>query len=111
MMKRLAVPLLLTGTLALAACGGEEPADSPSANAPTPAELLTKAITQSSDQKSAAFAADRVGHGRLRRPTGPALPQKPLKAEISGKASPKAVDITGKATVSGRDFPARRPRG
>ncbi len=104
MMKRLAVPLLLTGTLALAACGAEEPADSPSANAPTPAELLTKAITESTDQTSAAFALTASVTGTSDDPQVQPFLEKPLKAEISGKASPKAVDITGKATVSGRDF-------
>jgi len=56
MMKRLAVPLLLTGVLALSACGAEDPAGTTSANAPTPAALLTKAITQSTGQTAAAFA-------------------------------------------------------
>ncbi len=105
MMKRLAVPLLLTGALALAACGAEDPAGTTtSANAPTPAELLTKAITESTDQTSAAFALTASVTGASDDPQVQPFLEKPLKAEISGKASPKAVDISGKATVSGRDF-------
>ena len=105
MMKRIAVPLLLTGALALTACGADDPAGTAtSANAPTPAELLTKAITESTDQTSAAFALTASVTGASDDPQVQPFLAQPLKAEISGKASAKAVDISGKATVSGQDF-------
>jgi hypothetical protein len=106
MMKRLAVPLLLTGALALTACGAEEgPAGSTSsADAPTPAELLTKAITESTDETSAAFALTASVTGASDDPQVKPFLAQPLKADISGKANAKAVDISGKATVSGQDF-------
>ena len=103
-MKRLAVPMLLTGALALTACGAEDRAGTTSANAPTPAELLTKAITESTDQTSAAFAMTVSATGASDDPQIQPFLAKPLKAEISGKANSKAVDISGKATVSGKDF-------
>jgi hypothetical protein len=104
MMKQLVVPILLTGALALSACGADDPAATTSANAPTPAELLTKAITESTDQKSAAFSLSASVSGDTDDPQIQPFLAKPLKAEISGKASGKAVDITGKATVNGQDF-------
>jgi hypothetical protein len=107
MMKRLAVPLLLTGARALSACGSDDPAGttkSSSADAPTPAELLTKAITESSDQTSAAFSLTASVTGDTDDPQVKPFLSEPLKADISGKASSKAVDITGKATVKGQDF-------
>ena len=105
MMKRLVVPILLTGALALTACGADDPAGpASSGDAPTPAELLTKAITESTNQTSAAFALSASVTGASDDPQLQPFLAKPLKAEISGKASPKAVDITGKATVNGQDF-------
>jgi hypothetical protein len=103
-MKRLAVGLLLTGTLALAACGAEDPAGSTSADAPTPAELLTKAVTESTGQTSAAFSLTASVTGASDDPQVQPFLAKPLKVDISGKASGKAVDISGKANVSGQDF-------
>ena len=104
MMKRFAVGLLATGALALAACGAEDPADTTSADAPTPAALLTKAITESTDQKSAAFALTASATGASDDPQVKPFLEQPLKVDISGRASAKAVDISGKATVSGQDF-------
>jgi hypothetical protein len=103
-LKRLAVPVLLTSALALAACGAEDPAETTSANTPTPAELLTKAITESTDQTSAAFSMTASMTGDTDDPQIKPFLSKPLKAEISGKANAKAVDISGKATVSGQDL-------
>ena len=103
-MKRLALGLLLTGTLALAACGAEDPAGSTSADAPTPAELLTKAVTESTGQTSAAFSLTASVTGASDDPQVQPFLAKPMKVDISGKASGKAVDVSGKANVSGQDF-------
>jgi hypothetical protein len=108
MKKSFVVPLLLTGALALTACGAEDPArtggGTTSGDAPTPAELLTKAITASTDQKSAAFSLTASVTGASDDPQVQPFLAKPLKVDISGKASSKAVDISGKANVSGKDL-------
>jgi hypothetical protein len=107
MMKRIAVPLLLTSALALAACGAEDPAGGgggSSANAPTPAEMLTKAITTSTNQKSAAFHLTASVTGVSDDAEVKPFLEKPIKLDISGKGSAAAVDITGKAKVRGTDY-------
>src|SRR5690348_3625874 len=60
MKKPIALMLLLASTLTVAACGTDEPTSAgggggSSANAPAPAEMLTKAIAETTNQKSAAF--------------------------------------------------------
>jgi hypothetical protein len=110
MMKRIALPILLTSTLALAACGADDPAGGggggggSSASAPTPAEMLTKAITDSTNQKSAAFQVIANVSGASDDPDVKPFLDKPIKLDISGKGSSKAVDIAGKANVKGQDF-------
>ena len=109
-MKRIALPILLTSTLALAACGADDPAGGggggggSSANAPTPAEMLTKAITDSTNQKSAAFQVIANVSGATDDPEVKPFLEKPIKLDISGKGSSKAVDIAGKANVKGQDY-------
>jgi hypothetical protein len=109
MMKRIALPLLITSALALAACGAEDPAaggggGGSSANAPTPAEMLTKAITATTDQKSAAFQLSASVTGSSDDPQVKPFLDKPIKLDISGKGGGNAVDISGKANVSGQDY-------
>jgi hypothetical protein len=110
MMKRIAVPLLITSALALAACGAEEPVagggggGGSSANAPTPAEMLTKAITATTNQKSAAFQVSATVSGTSDDPQVQPFLKKPIKVDISGKGGGSAVDITGKASVGGQDY-------
>src|SRR5690349_12150662 len=106
MKKSFVLPLLLTGALTLTACGADDPARTTTSggDAPTPAELLSKAITESTGQTSAAFSLSASVSGATDDPQVQPFLAKPLKAEISGKASAKAVDISGKATVSGKDF-------
>jgi hypothetical protein len=110
MMKRIALPILLTSTLALAACGADDPAGGggggggSSASAPTPAEMLTKAITDSTNQKSGAFSMTANVSGATDDPEVKPFLEKPIKLDISGKASSKAVDIAGKANVKGQDY-------
>src|SRR5687768_15515924 len=102
MMKRIALPLLLTRTRALAAFGADDPASGgsagggSSANAPTPAEMLTKAITETTNQKSAAFQVTANVSGATDDPEVKPFLEKPIKVDISGKGGPKAVDIAGK---------------
>jgi hypothetical protein len=110
MMKRIAVPLLITSALALAACGAEEPVagggggGGSSANAPTPAAMLTKAITATTNQKSAAFQVSATVSGSSDDPQVQPFLKKPIKLDISGKGGGNAVDISGKANVSGQDY-------
>jgi hypothetical protein len=109
-MKRIALPLLLAGTLTLAACGSDDPATTggggggSSSGAPTPAEMLTKGITESTKQKAAAFQITANVSGQSTDPQVQPFLEKPIKLEISGKGSSKAVDISGKANVKGQDF-------
>jgi hypothetical protein len=103
MTKRIAI--LIAGTLALAACGAEDPAGGgSSANAPTPAAMLEKAITATTNQKSAAFELTASVEGASDDPEVKPFLEKPLKLDVSGKASPKAVDIAGKASVRGTSY-------
>jgi hypothetical protein len=112
MMKRIALPLLITSALALAACGAEDPAagggggggGGSSANAPTPADMLTKAITETTNQKSAAFQVSGSVTGASDDPQVKPFLAKPIKLDISGKGGANAVDISGKANVSGQDY-------
>jgi hypothetical protein len=107
MMKRIALPLLLASTLALAACGAEDPAaggGGSSATAPTPAEMLTKAINNTTTQKSAAFHLTASVTGSSDDPQVKPFLQKPIKLDVSSKGSPTAIDITGKANVRGTDY-------
>src|SRR4051794_24210017 len=106
MMKRIALPLLIASTLSIAACGSDDPATSgggggggSSANAPTPAAMLTKAITDSTNQKSAAFQVIANVSGATDDPEVKPFLEKPIKLDISGKGSSKAVDIAGKVNV------------
>ena len=107
-MKRIAIPLLLTSTLALAACGADDPAGGggggSSANAPTPAEMLTKAITETTSQKSAAFHLTASVTGASDDPQVKPFLEQPIKLGISGKGSATAIDIAGKANVRGTDY-------
>jgi hypothetical protein len=108
MMKRIALPLLLVSTLTVAACGADDPASGggggSAANAPTPAEMLTKAITETTNQKSAAFQVIANVSGASDDPEVKPFLEKPIKVNISGKGSPTAVDIAGKAKVRGQDY-------
>ena len=116
-MKRIALPLLITGTLAIAACGSDDPTTGggggggSSANAPTPAEMLTKAITETTNQKSAAFQITANVSGATDDPDVKPFLEKPIKVDISGKGGPKAVDISGKANVRGQDYQLGRQGG
>jgi hypothetical protein len=110
-MKRIALPLLLTGTLALAACGADDPASGggaggggASADAPTPAAMLTKAITETTNQKSAAFSLTASVSGATTDPEVKPFLEKPIKVQISGKGSPQGIDIAGKANLRGQDY-------
>jgi hypothetical protein len=109
MMKRIALPLLIASTLTVAACGSDQPATGgggggSSANAPTPAEMLSKAITETTNQKSAAFQVTANVSGASDDPDVKPFLEKPVKVEISGKGGPKAIDIAGKANVKGQDY-------
>ena len=108
-MKRIALPLLLTSTLALAACGADDPAGAgggagSSASAPTPAEMLTKAITETTSQKSAAFHLTASVTGASDDPQVKPFLEQPIKLDVSGKGSPTAIDVAGKANVRGTDY-------
>lgn len=111
MTKRFALPLLLTGALALAACGSDDPATTSggggggaSASAPAPADLLSKAISSSEDLQSAAFALTATVTGESSDPQVQPFLEQPIKVDLSGKAASKAVDIAGTANVGGQDF-------
>jgi len=110
MMKRIALPLLIAGTLTIAACGSDDPTTGggggggSSANAPTPAEMLTKAITETTNQKSAAFQITANVSGATDDPDVKPFLEKPIKVDISGKGGPKAVDISGKVNLRGQDY-------
>jgi hypothetical protein len=109
MMKRIALPLLIAGTLTVAACGSDDPATGgggggSSANAPTPAEMLSKAITETTNQKSAAFQIVANVSGATDDPEVKPFLEKPIKVDISGKGGPTGVDIAGKANVKGQDY-------
>src|SRR5690349_22674850 len=109
MMKRIALPLLIVSALTVAACGTDEPTSGgggggSSANAPTPAEMLTKAITETTNQKSAAFQVIANVTGASDDPQVKPFFEKPIKVDISGKGSPTAVDISGKANVGGQAY-------
>ncbi|WP_028062588.1 hypothetical protein [Solirubrobacter soli] len=109
MKKPIALMLLLASTLTVAACGTDEPTSSgggggSSANAPTPAEMLTKAITETTNQKSAAFQVIANVSGASDDPQIKPFLEKPIKVDISGKGSPTAVDVSGKANVGGQDY-------
>jgi hypothetical protein len=109
MMKRIALPLLIVSTLTVAACGADDPASGgggggSAANAPTPAEMLTKAITETTNQKSAAFHVIANVSGASDDPEVKPFLEKPIKVDISGKGGPTAVDITGKAKLRGQDY-------
>ncbi len=109
-MKRIALPLLIASALTVAACGSDDPTTAggggggSSSNAPTPAEMLTKAITDSTNQKSAAFQMTANVSGATDDPEVKPFLEKPIKLDISGKGSSKAVDIAGKANVKGQDY-------
>jgi hypothetical protein len=109
MMKRIALPLLITSAVALAACGAEDSASGgggggSSANAPTPAAMLTKAITATTSQKSAAFQLTASVTGASDDPQVKPFLDKPIKLDISGKGGGNAIDIAGKANVAGHDY-------
>src|SRR4051812_32922829 len=109
MMKRIALPLLIASALTVAACGSDDPATGgggggSAANAPTPAEMLTKAITETTNQKSAAFQVTANVSGDTDDPDVKPFLEKPIKLDISGKGGPNAVDIAGKANVKGQDY-------
>jgi hypothetical protein len=108
MMKRIALPLLLTSTLALAACGADDPGAGggagSSVSAPTPAEMLTKAITETTNQKSAAFHLTASVTGASDDPQVKPFLEQPIKLDVSGKGSPTAIDVAGKANVRGTDY-------
>jgi hypothetical protein len=110
MMKRIALPLLLASALTVAACGSDDPSTGggggggSSANAPTPAEMLSKAITETTNQKSAAFQIVANVSGATDDPEVKPFLEKPIKVDISGKGGPNAIDIAGKANVKGQDF-------
>jgi hypothetical protein len=111
MIKRIALPLLLAGTLTIAACGSDDPATSSggggggsSSGAPKPAEMLSRAITEMNKQKSGAFQITGSVSGASTDPQLKPFLEKPIKLDISGKASAKAVDISGKANVKGKDY-------
>jgi hypothetical protein len=109
MMKRIALPLLIASALTVAACGSDDPATGgggggSAANAPTPAEILTKAITETTNQKSAAFHVIANVSGASDDPEVKPFLEKPIKVDISGKGGPTAVDITGKAKLRGQDY-------
>jgi hypothetical protein len=108
MKKPIALMLLLASTLTVAACGTDEPTSAggggSSAGAPTPAEMLTKAITETTNQKSAAFQVIANVSGASDDPEVKPFLEKPIKVDISGKGSPTAVDISGKAGVGGQDY-------
>jgi hypothetical protein len=110
MMKRIALPLLITSAVALAACGAEDSTTGggggggSSANAPTPAAMLTKAITATTGQKSAAFGVTASVTGSSNDPQIKPFLEKPIKLDISGKGGANAIDISGKANVGGQDY-------
>src|SRR3954467_7540627 len=109
MMKRIALPLLIASALTVAACGSDDPATGgggggSSANAPTPAEMLTKAITETTNQKSAAFQMTANVSGASDDPAVKPFLEKPIKLDVSGKGGPTAIDISGKAKVHGQDY-------
>ena len=109
MMKRIALPLLIASTLTVAACGSDDPATGgggggSSANAPTPAEMLSKAITETTNQKSAAFQIVANVSGATDDPEVKPFLERPIKVDISGKGGPTGVDIAGKANVKGQDY-------
>ena len=66
--------------------------------------MLTKAITDSTNQKSAAFQITANVSGATDDPEVKPFLEKPIKLDISGKGSSKAVDIAGKANVKGQDY-------
>jgi hypothetical protein len=109
MMKRIALPLLIASTLTIAACGSDNAATGgggggSAANAPTPAEMLTKAITETTNQKSAAFHVIAHVSGASDDPEVKPFLEQPIKVDISGKGGPKAIDVAGKANVKGQDY-------
>jgi hypothetical protein len=111
MMKRIALPLLIASALTVAACGSDDPTTTgggggggSSANAPTPAEMLSKAITETTNQKSAAFQLTANVSGVTDDPEVKPFLEKPIKLKISGKGGPNAVDIAGTANVKGQDY-------
>lgn len=109
MMKRIALPLLLVSALVVTACGADAPTSErtgggSSANAPTPAEMLTQAITATTEQKSAAFQMTVDASGQSDDPEVKPFLDKPLKVEISGKGSGEAVDVSGRANVGGKEL-------
>jgi hypothetical protein len=112
MMKRIALPLLIASALTVAACGSDDTTTGggggggggSSSGAPTPAEMLSKGITESTKQKSAAFTMTANVSGDATDPQVKPFLEKPIKLEISGKGSSKAVDISGKANVKGQDY-------
>lgn len=109
MKKPIALMLMIASTLTVAACGTDEPTSGgggggSSANAPTPAEMLTKAITETTNQKSAAFQVIANVSGASDDPEVKPFLEKPIKVDISGKGSPTAVDVSGKANVGGQDY-------
>jgi hypothetical protein len=66
--------------------------------------MLTKAITETTNQKSAAFQVIANVSGASDDPEVKPFLEKPIKIDISGKGSPTAVDIAGKANVGGQDY-------
>lgn len=89
--------------LALTACAGEEETAAP-ANAPSPAEMLERAVTAMQDQKSAAFDLDLSVEGKSDDPQLKPFLDKPLKAQLGGKAGEGAVDLTGKVEAAGSSY-------
>src|SRR3954454_1039822 len=110
MIKRIALLLLIGSTLTVAACGSDDSTTGggsgggSSANAPTPAEMLTKAITETTNQKSAAFQMTANVSGASDDPDVKPFLEKPIKLDVSGKGGPTAIDISGKAKVHGQDY-------
>ena len=66
--------------------------------------MLTKAITATTGQKSAAFQVTASVTGSSNDPQVKPFLDKPIKLDISGKGGANAIDISGKANVAGQDY-------
>ena len=112
MMKRLVVPILLTGALALTACGADDPAGPASSAQRADARRTAHEGDHGEHRPDVRrVRAERVGHRRLRRPTGPAVPRQAAEGRDLRQGQPEGRRHLRQGDRQRAGLPAGRPRG
>jgi hypothetical protein len=108
-MKRTLLLVVAAAMTIAAGCGssdGQKPASGTSASAaPTPAQLLTRALQATKGKSSAGFTLEVTASAKSSDPQITQFLGKPLHVKLTGAAAKNAVDLTGSARVAGKDYP------